>query len=187
MDYVTYCSRLTRRGFRCLGEGSYGRVYHKPKAKRVIKVGRSMEDAWLLYAEWAVKNPGKHVLRVFSLKYHKDFWVAVLEKLTKTVSETKTDGPLVSTLKEIADEWANPWSKAHLCQQAGLMSFQHVLLRLKKGLGPKVHWDLHGYNIMFRGYGKRRVPVIIDPVFGRHGLKSRPAVKKGTLSYKEAA
>ena len=84
-----YAAFLMRHGFEHLGGGAYANVYAYPKSKRCIKIGRSC-DSWPHYVLWgtAKRYAGGFAPKVYSLKYHGSFYVAVMERLVCTIRDT---------------------------------------------------------------------------------------------------
>lgn len=78
-----YCTRLEKRGFKELGQGCFSRVYAKPGCDKVIKVSYNNDMGWVAFVLWAQRSKyhSPHVPKLYSLKFHKDFYVAVIERL----------------------------------------------------------------------------------------------------------
>jgi len=78
----SYGEALEARGFRRLGGGMYSACYGKPGSDRVIKISES-DMAWLSYMAWVMVNPNRqrYAPCLYSIKYHKDFYVAVMDRV----------------------------------------------------------------------------------------------------------
>lgn len=90
---------LMKRGYRVLGAGAYSTVLAKPGSARVVKVCRKA-DTWLDYVVWAAKagHAGRMAPNVFSFRRFNvgrpgEFYVAVMEKLERTIAEQQYQKP----------------------------------------------------------------------------------------------
>lgn len=97
----SFIEALKKRGFKKLGSGGYSTVMGKEGSNKVIKVGRN-PDNWIDYITWANDNgyAGTFAPKVFSYKHfpHSDktrspFYVAVVERLDKTLGELENSHP----------------------------------------------------------------------------------------------
>lgn len=167
---------LENKGFKKLGSGLYSVVYAHPTNPDIaIKVGEP--DPWPDYAVWATENgyAGKFAPLVHSLKSykgngHRDFYVAVMERL-------------VDTIRGVREEYAdhnqsrlhNPfnvdgWELKRDDSRPDLQDFMHQMSN------AGYSGDLHDGNIMVRKDGEI---VITDPVSGYH--KSNARIRKGEV------
>jgi hypothetical protein len=204
----TYEAKLSRWGFARIGSGFYGSVWSKPQSDRVIKIG-PITDAWLRFAVWAHENPGPHVVKVFSVRTHGTFYVAVIERLACTLDDFSVrvkwarafqanERVMRNFLRRKQYSSLDPytWAK-HTIQpvngyDAKSVSMARTVLNLCKWF-KKVQswedydWDLHDANVMLRREGDQWTLVITDPWCGDAEPKSIPVVRRGTVSWREAA
>lgn len=172
-----YREWLVKRGFECLGKGVYSYVYAKPGSNRCIKVATTC-DAWPAYVLWAMRKrySGTFAPKVYSLKYHNGFYVAVMERLVCTLHDVREDSPskvyrhtvyhnhardLIRLGGHDYPEKAKKWIK--FAQDADAENLLD---------------DLHQGNFMIRKDGQI---VLIDPSSRPH--KARPIIKAGRLRY----
>ncbi len=176
---AAYAAALTRRGFVRLGGGYFSQVYAKPGCAKVVKVCfKADEDVWADYAEWAFHNPGPMVPRVWSLKWHVDFCVAVLDRMTETVEDAHDNGTsrnhyvARAFVKPLDARWgahgrAEPVARAldkdgYAAEAALLMTLEAVF--------PKHYFDVHAANWMFDATGKL---ILTDPFSESNSLPRR--------------
>jgi len=156
----TYCAALEKRGYTKLGGGIYSEVYAKGNSDRVIKVGRA-GDSWPDYIEWATINgyAGKFAPKVYSLKFHDLFYVAVMERLVVTIDQlnaachSSNANPFYEQYRA-AKYWAGYAFGAPMEGCKDLMAFCNALG--SSGYAT----DLHGGNMMIRYDGQI---VVTDP------------------------
>ena len=81
-----YENKLRHLGYEKLGGGLYSNVFAKPDSDRVVKIGRA--DCWPDYACWLIENgySGTFGPKIYSLKFHGDFYVASMERLVDTMN-----------------------------------------------------------------------------------------------------
>lgn len=166
----TFIQALERKGFKKLGSGYYSVVLHK-KGERVIKVGKA--DQWINYVLWAGKTGygGTFAPKVYSYKmfpgkkkgndpwgHEGPFYVAVMEKLEKTVSSARSSEDMV----------IGPYLfQTYLHKNAAAGRMLDVLapgLRVFSDQFKKTFkngWDLHNGNFMLRSDGGL---VLTDPI-----------------------
>src|SRR5258707_15634880 len=90
MNQREYQAKLATLGCELIGHGLYSSVYSIPNTlDKVIKVGSL--DEWPSYIQWATKNghAGKFAPKVYSLKFHDEFYVAIMERLVCTINDLK--------------------------------------------------------------------------------------------------
>lgn len=147
--------RMTARGWKQIGAGSYASVYANPKhPDKVIKIGYA-NDHWPHYIQWANDHGymGKQAPFVYSIKPMGDFYVAVMERLACTLSEVQRDRGQqeyfdVNTASKFTyDRW--------MPLKSELQAFK--LDAIDFGWGS----DWCGANTMFRGNGDI---VLTDPM-----------------------
>jgi len=156
----TYCAALEKRGYTKLGGGLYSEVYAKGNSDRVIKVGRA-GNSWPDYVEWATINgyAGKFAPKVYSLKFHDRFYVAVMERLVATIGQLNA---------ACHSSNANPFYEQYQATKywAGSafgdpMEGCEDLMAFCVALGSSGHaTDLHDGNMMIRHDGQI---VVTDP------------------------
>lgn len=84
MELVEIYERLKRAGWVQIGSGGFSKVYANPKQPdKVIKIGAYLTDLWPIYALWAAEKgwAGEYAPLVYSIKFYKNFYIAVSEKL----------------------------------------------------------------------------------------------------------
>lgn len=178
-DPSVYGERLKKRGYTLIGRGYYSAVYGKEGSDRVIKVGRDPEgDGWLDYIDWATQKGylGKWAPQVYSYKYHRgdyayrtgkyegSFYVAVVERLDKTVSRLDKRSP-EKALPMVFEYAENPLVNEVMDRLSpGLGSFsKDFMTTFSKNAGV----DVHGENIMLRKNGEI---VINDPLSSKRRM-----------------
>lgn len=171
-DGYNFAEALKKRGFKEIGYGYYSSVLHKEGSNKVIKVSKNM-DTWPEYVEWCQSKgwDGKIGPKVFSLKTikgkRKDFYVAVIEKLDKTLVGVKNKHPLalVPMLADWALESDNDTAKDLTdLLVPGYGEFARQLTRDFEIKGKKAYrLDLHKGNWMLRVDGSI---VLNDPLAG---------------------
>ena len=83
-------SRMTKIGYKMLGEGAYSGVFEHPVVKdRVIKVTLSTKDGYHRYVEWVLtiskilpQKYRKHLPKIYHTEVIKNCRITVLEKLS---------------------------------------------------------------------------------------------------------
>jgi hypothetical protein len=141
---------LSKKGCYQLGSGMYGRVHVSTDPTKVVKIGK-LHDTWPEYIVWACKEGymGNIAPMVYSLKEHKDCYVAVMERL-----ET-LPGELVDAYRVI--------------EQIGLAScvlpspydtFAKALYEFRRA--NHFYSDLGPKNVMVRKSGEL---VVTDPIY----------------------
>lgn len=152
MHKVTYENKLNAAGFEKIGSGLYSNVFAKPNSDKVIKVGRIGDD-WPAYIKWATENgyAGNFAPKVFDLKFRKDYYIAVMERLVATMREFIDDGENTDQY-QLYSEFRSGDRKE--LEATDFVAF-YELLKNKRWAG-----DLHDKNVMVRADGQL---VIIDP------------------------
>lgn len=158
-----FVDRLKKSGFKPVGFGCFSEVYGRPDLDYVYKVSvlDRMDDGWLKYANLVLEkfqgNP--HAPKIMKLKTFKYFYVAKMEKLEFTVSESN-DIELAKFFEQVAvalhknpsnyDTWE--FEKNNL-----------VLAELMTGIRLMFETcDFHDDNAMVRHDGTF---VITDPIY----------------------
>lgn len=80
---VAYGDRLRDMGWSMLASGHYSSVWEHPKSDKVIKVNRA-EDGWLDFVKWASTIKSDVFIKVYSIRQHDGFNVALCEKIYGT-------------------------------------------------------------------------------------------------------
>lgn len=152
-NYDQYRKWLAKRGYIVLGQGLMAAVYTKPGSNRAIKVSRQI-DQWPDYVLWATKNryAGTFAPKVYSLKFHKDFYVATMEVLVCTIGELRDKS------------WRNEQLRNYDSMLNGLYGEKRPISALdkfcSKAKEAEFNHDLHDNNFMVRSDGS---VVLIDP------------------------
>lgn len=166
-EFCTYVERLERRGFEKLGGGAFSHVYGKPGCSTVVKVCHDGDrDPWPLFAAWAHANPSPFLQTIHSFKRHKGFYVAVIERMERTVACTDhADGHMTATT--VFAGFVTSSRAPNRVEQAVLGAYpgiQGVLETMRAEFDDKAYWDLHQGNWMIRSDGSL---VITDPICAR--------------------
>lgn len=166
---------LESNGYKHLGGGIYSDVYGREGDNIVIKVcGGSKEnpkdDPWVDYVEWLGKNQkNPHYPRVGKLRWYKDingndFYIVAIERLhhdreawsycekLRALDYWVKAGAKVKDLDPYLKRWRS-WNK----------EFLQAYIQIRRQF-PDFIVDLHQGNIMFRGEGDNKVPVLSDPL-----------------------
>lgn len=173
-----YEYHLRKRGFVKIGGGLYAEVYAKPGSDKCIKVARS-SDAWPEYVEWATleQYAGVYAPKVYSLKFHNGFYVALMERLVCTIADIHASHPTyhyskhpLSDLVASVQTWSGYGGREVRAEAEGLKSFCNAVKT------QRLVSDLHDGNIMLRKDGQL---VITDP--SSSCQTRRPRIKAGTV------
>lgn len=172
-----YREWLVKRGFECLGKGVYSYVYAKPGSDRCIKVA-TIYDAWPAYVLWAMKKrySGTFAPKVYSLKYHNGFYVAVMERLVCTLHDVTQDSP--------SGIYRNPVYFNHARDLTRLGEHKYPekaekwIKFAKQADAENLLNDLHQGNFMIRKDGQL---VLTDP--SSRPSNAKPVIKAGRLRY----
>jgi hypothetical protein len=87
---IQYEAKLLDRGWVLLGSGFYSSVFINDKyPDKVIKVARSTErlDDWPVFAAYAQSVNSPHLIKVYNIKRHNGFYVALMERLVCNAAE----------------------------------------------------------------------------------------------------
>jgi hypothetical protein len=135
--------RLVDRGYSLLGSGCYSAVFEGKNKKQAIKIGSTLADPWLIYAEQIQKLDNPLFPRIYSLHCfeYEDYYVAITERLQVLGEDYGPDSSWMNLAREIRD----CTSTEPLVRQAGqlLNSLLHTI--------DYARLDLHHGNIMLRG------------------------------------
>lgn len=170
MRKIEYENKLRARGYQLIGSGLYSNVFATPKADKVVKVGDM--DEWPAYILWATKCgfAGTFAPKVFSLKFHDNYYVALMERLVCTIGNISRYGDENGRNSEqvglynaiIQDRNSNS-------EATDLTAFVQAMRRAGH------QGDLHDGNVMVRHDGQI---VVTDPVAG-YFSSSRFRIKSG--------
>lgn len=135
--------RLINRGYSLLGSGCYSAVFEGQDKTRAIKIGSTLADPWLIYAEQVQSLDNPLFPRIYSLHTfeYEDYYVAITERLTCVGDNWGPDAEWMRLSREIRD-----CSSTEPCvREAGklLNSLLHNI--------DYARLDLHKGNIMKRG------------------------------------
>ena len=180
-EHEQYENKLRHLGYQKLGGGLYSNVYAKPDSDRVVKIGRA--DCWPDYACWLIENgySGTFGPKIYSLKFHGDFYVASMERLVDTISGLELAYQYIGLanndlwqLYQAVRSWLGGGADPDLPQ---VPDFKEFIEKLDfEGLTG----DLHGGNVMIRKDGSL---VVTDPSV-RYS-DSRFRIKNGNVTYLE--
>lgn len=158
-----YMRRLRKRGFKEIGRGAYSTVFSRPGWDKVLKVCRHV-DYWPAYAKWCQQTKSPHAIRVYSIRHHDDFYVAIMEKVTPAtkVRNLNSMANYIRSCHHTAPSLvATSLDNAGVAGQTRFVAKKYpklpAFLRLVRRIGD----DLHPGNWGVREDG---TPVIFDPV-----------------------
>lgn len=149
---LDYCSprvpahfeKLIARGWEELGSGASSTVVARPNSKWAIKLG-PMDDTWLDFYSYTTEHPSPYFPKIKKAPYFiDDFYVAVIERLNKTVSEA-----------ELSNWWYD--MKFGTIDDPNFPGLREVIADLRNS---RDCLDMHDENVMFRFDGSL---VITDP------------------------
>lgn len=152
LPYQRLVSRLIKRSYKLLGSGCYSIVFEAPCKSHVIKVGSTLSDPWIVYAESIKDSNNLHFPRIYSLYQNEceDYYVAVVERLHH--------------VQDINESWKS--FRDSVLNNRPREPEQREVLKLLNSLLSKMDYaklDLHLDNIMMRG----DTFVISDPLAER--------------------
>lgn len=188
-DWSHYVAHLRKKGFVQIGSGFYSTVFAKPGAKTVTKLG-PLDDAWPVYAAWAVKNgyagnlaPGIKKFEVIRVTDGVDFYVAVMERLEKTVARAVIGSRAVSEYYATTKTTRSFQRLFRRKVPEKFAQFVTDIRRLRRK--HRLDFDLHDLNFMVRKNGDL---VVTDPVTDGSKRSRRWARRSlaQTLSHKRA-
>lgn len=135
--------RLINRGYKLLGSGCYSAVFEGRDKTRAIKIGSTLADPWLIYAEQIQSLDNPLFPRIYSLHCfeYEDYYVAVTERLQVLEDDYDANSSWMRLSREIRD----CSSSEPIVRQAGQLL--NSLLRTI----DYARLDLHHGNIMRRG------------------------------------
>lgn len=173
-----YHAWLLKHGFECIGGGVFSKVYAKPGSDRCIKVAKA-EDAWPAYILWAMRKryTGTFAPKVYSLKFHHGYYVAVMERLVCTLQDIICDSD---------DYYHHPGYTNQVRDFCRLGEHKHPdkadkwIKFAKAANGANLLQDLHNGNFMLRKDGQL---VLIDPA--SRFSPTRPRIKAGYLRHQK--
>ena len=152
LPYQRLVSRLIKRNYKLLGSGCYSVVFETACKRRAIKIGSTLSDPWVVYAESIKDSNNLHFPRIYSLYQNEseDYYVAVVERLHH-VQDLSADW------KSFRDSVLNNCPREPE-QREALKVLNLLLSRM-----DYAKLDLHLDNIMMRG----DIFVISDPLAER--------------------
>lgn len=158
-----YMRRLRKHGFEQIGRGAYSTVFTRPGWDKVLKVCRN-KDYWPAYAKWCQQTKSPHAIRVYSIKHHKDFYVAIMEKVTPADKIQSLNGmaEYIRSCQRVAPtRVATSMDNAGVAGQTRFISKKYpkfpAFLRLVRRIGNDLHYENWGVR-------EDGTPVIFDPV-----------------------
>ena len=179
-----YCAALEKRGYVKLGGGLYSVVY-AINADFAIKVGHN--DNWPNYIEWATQAgfAGTFAPKVYSLKFHRGFYVAIMERLACTMADLRADNGCPSKDHyEMVYKALRESAGRRFRESAGRIFEEKADgfedLKAFGGLAYEAGFndDLHRGNVMLRRDGQI---VLIDPSSNPPN-KARLRIKRGLVT-----
>lgn len=152
LPYQRLVRQLIKRNYKLLGSGCYSAVFETRCNSRAIKIGSTLSDPWIVYADSIKDSDNLHFPRIYSLYQNEceDYYVAVVERLSP-VEDFGAD------LKTFRDAVLNNRPR-ELEQREALKVLNRLLSRM-----DYAKLDLHLENIMMRG----DTFVISDPLAER--------------------
>lgn len=170
MQKIEYENKLRARGYQLIGSGLYSNVFATPKADKVVKVGDM--DEWPAYILWATKSgyAGTFAPKVFSLKFHDNYYVALMERLVCTIAHIGGYGDQTARNSEQVQLYTTVIGNRDTSNEA--IDFVAFVQDMRKA---GHHGDLHDQNVMVRHDGQ---VVVTDPVSGSFS-SSRFRIKSG--------
>ena len=169
-----YENKLRARGCHLLGHGLYSNVFSVPnKPDIVIKVGEM--DIWPDYVKWSIENghAGKFAPKVYSLKFHDGYYVAIVERLVCTIQELKFTPNGERQQRPV--EQVSVFNTMHFADDCYATDLVDYIRLLRKA---DLTGDLHDGNVMVRRDGSM---VITDPAAGSFS-SARFRVKHGSTA-----
>ena len=105
MQRSDYENKLRALNFDHLGKGMYANVFAIPNTDKVIKVASN--DAWPDYIKWATQNDyaGKFAPKVYSLKFHDGWYVAIMERLVETMKEFEVNSEQYQLYRNVVQSY----------------------------------------------------------------------------------
>ncbi len=170
-----YENKLAGLGCQVIGNGLYANVFSVPhRSDLAIKVAGC--DPWPDYIRWATKAgyAGKFAPKVYSLKFHSDYYVAIMERLVCTVREIRfTDKGDYRDIRTDQLTLYNQFSGYGRGEkdETAAPDFIAYVAQLRH---HQFYGDMHDGNVMVRHDGQL---VITDPVSG--GSSEYFRIKKG--------
>lgn len=153
-----YENKLRQRGCSLIGHGLYSNVFSVPdKPDIVIKVGYL--DQWPDYIKWATDHghTGKFAPKVYSLKFHDSYYVAIMERLVCTIGEIKH--PENDRYVFVPDQYF-VFQNLHFADECTATDLVEYVRALRQN---QLSGDLHDGNVMIRSDGSM---VVTDPASG---------------------
>lgn len=181
---------LKNKGFHVLGSGAYSEVWGSDNSEWVYKINKGEDDGWCEYVTWATSKgyATTYAPRIHSLKKFGGFYIAKMEKLSKTLrdfrySDDYSSSPLAQKEYETFDHIRNATYNRSLqsldnavrnhadSNFPGFVEFlEDMLKEFSTGL------DLHDGNFMLDGRG---FLVVTDPICTSSVRGASPRIKHG--------
>lgn len=195
-----YADRLIKMGWRRLGGGYYSDVFEHPKSDKAIKVCKERDEAHQdqcpLFAAWAQTIKSPHLIKVYNIKRHKGFYVAIMEKLDSIHNNAELNRHLpykkqVDITSEAMMEYKyhvrsiQPEDNIHAVAENAKIRYirKHIpklLPTLKLLQKAQMIDDCHSGNYGYRADG---TPVIFDPVTFIGNMKLLNRLKSNEQAY----
>ena len=172
-----YCAALEKRGYVKLGGGLYSVVY-AINADFAIKVGHN--DNWPNYIEWATQAgfAGTFAPKVYSLKFHRGFYVAIMERLACTIADLRAGNGGRRSKDHYEMAYKALLGGAGLRFNEKADGFEHLKAFGRLAYEAGFNDDLHDGNVMLRRDGQI---VLIDPSSNPPN-KARLRIKRGLVT-----
>ena len=140
LPYQRLVRKFLKRDYEILGRGCYSIVFKSKDGKRAIKIGSTLSDPWLVYAQQVEHSSNLHFPKIYYLKCCEceNYYVAVTERLDQ--------------VKSIDDSF-NSFRDSMLNNYSNIASEREAVLLLNRLLNTMdyARLDLHLDNIMLRG------------------------------------
>ena len=152
IPYQKLINSLIKRGYEILGTGCYSIVFKSKRSDSVIKIGSTLADPWLIYAETVQNLNNPHFPKIYKIHQfeHLDYYVARVERLEPIDVD-------FTQYRSFRDEMLNNRPSSEASRQA-VYTLNQLLSRM-----DYAKLDLHLENIMLRG----DTFVLSDPIAER--------------------
>lgn len=146
--YQDLISRLSKRGNKLINNGSYAIVFELKQSNNVIKIGSTVSDPFLIYAQCKSLKGNKFFPKIKKLRIdpYRDYYVCVMERLYEGDEQAK---------RQFISDFRN-----NLLRCKDGKSITRTLNNLSRK-SNYIELDMHYGNILTRSDGSF---VIVDPL-----------------------
>jgi hypothetical protein len=182
---------LNNHGFVELGQGQYGKVFHKKGSKSVVKVATKKDRCWLAFASWTLKTPEsednampniwwirKYDHRQSEISRAETFFIAFIEKLEPFDNEA-----IANTVDLPGLAWL-------LINEDDFMSYStEILARFKKEGVPDLTDRSKQWETLKAYLEKNKNNTFIKTLTKSLGIEQncRPDIHDGNLMYRPSS